>query len=142
MSLAVEKYKNKNPHILLPHKRVMLWLFHFDFKLDANEAKSDGDNADADEAIEADADETEMNEAIDAKEAKADEVDTLEADANVVNETKANVAIEAKAKVANEAEADNLTDVAEVVDKANEDNDVIATDNAKLDDVTSVSKSF
>ena len=44
--------------MLLPHKRVMLWLFHFDFELDANEAKSDGDNVDADEAIEADADET------------------------------------------------------------------------------------
>ena len=44
--------------MLLPHKRVMLWLFHFDFELDANEAKVDGNNAVADEASEADADET------------------------------------------------------------------------------------
>ncbi len=36
----------------------MLWLFHFDFELDANEAKVDGNNAVADEAIEADANET------------------------------------------------------------------------------------
>ena len=48
----------------------MLWLLHFDFELDANEAKSDGDNADADEDIEADADKTDeadkANEADDA----------------------------------------------------------------------------
>jgi len=33
-------------------------LFHFDFKLDANKAEADGNNADVDEAIEADADKT------------------------------------------------------------------------------------
>ena len=36
----------------------MLWLFHIKFESDAKEAKADGNNADADEAIEADADET------------------------------------------------------------------------------------
>ena len=30
-------------------------LFHFDVELDANETKADGNNADADDAIEADA---------------------------------------------------------------------------------------
>ena len=48
-------------------------MIHFDFELDANEAKADGNNADADEAIEADADETneadKANETDEAKEA-------------------------------------------------------------------------
>ena len=44
--------------MLLPHKRVMLWLFHFDFELDANKAEADGDNAADDEVIEVDADKT------------------------------------------------------------------------------------
>ena len=48
-------------------------LFHFDFKLDANEAEADGDNVDAHEAIEADVDESDKadkaNEADEAKEA-------------------------------------------------------------------------
>jgi hypothetical protein len=47
----------------------MLRLFHFNFELDVNEAKADGDNAVADEAIEANADET--NKADKANEANA-----------------------------------------------------------------------
>ncbi len=73
-----------------------MWLFHIEFELDANEAKADGDNADADEAIEADADETDeadkANEANEAKEAneydnadKADEVNEATALAKAID---------------------------------------------------------
>ena len=57
-------------------------LFHFDSELDANEAKADGNNAVADEAIEANVDETDKadkaNEANEAKEAnKANKMRSL-----------------------------------------------------------------
>jgi hypothetical protein len=42
----------------LPHKRVTLGKFRSDFKINANDAKPDEDNADAKEAIEAKNDET------------------------------------------------------------------------------------
>ena len=61
MSLAVVKYENKNPHRPLPSPSQtsnVVRVFHFDFELNANEAKVDGNNAVADEASEADADET------------------------------------------------------------------------------------
>ena len=69
------------------------------------------------------------NEAIDAEEAKADKADAIEAEASVADEAEARVADEAKIDESNEAD---LTDDADVGDKA------IATVDARLVDLDEV----
>ena len=83
-------------------------MFYFDFELDANKAKADGNNADADEAIEADADKTneadkanEANEAKEANKAKADKAD----DADKADEADSNEAIDANEAKTNKADS-------------------------------------
>ncbi len=52
------KYSPHPPQPTLPHKGVTLRRFRSDFKINANDAKPDKDNADANEAIEVKADKT------------------------------------------------------------------------------------
>ena len=101
-------------------------MYHFDFKLDANEAKADGNNAVADEAIEANAD----------KPDEADEVNKADLTnvAEVANKAIATVAakldnleeVDEANKIVEAAEADN----SDKANDANEVNEAIALDKA------------